>query len=766
MTIALSLAPISQLARKSTGGVERWFAFGTDPAFRCSWPSGEPLPGGWYMVELEVEVFRGRMHTPYLYPDFGYGYFLESEKIALPLEHAEQSVHLVRRMVRLHSDLTAMRFDPSVLPAEFSVRGLRLDRIDRRAALSTMMGTMRNIDGATPVYLRAARDLLLGGPRRMAGRLYVDYDASQQGGEVRQDYPTWASLYDSYDSDSLALHARAIEGLATRPTFSVLLPTYNTDERWLRACIDSMRAQVYPDWELCIADDASTKSSIRRILREYSESDPRIKVVFRDVNGHIAEASNTALSLARGDWIALLDHDDELSPVALLECAIAIDANPGWRMLFSDEDKIDERGNRSDPYFKSDWNPELFRSQNCICHLGVYQRSLIKEIGGFRVGYEGAQDWDLALRASERLGGGQVGHVAKVLYHWRMIEGSTALAPGEKNYAHAAAQRTLADHAARALPGTRVLEIPRCSGYFRMQHPVPSPLPLASVLIPTRDRSDLLRQCVDSILEGTDYDALEIIILDNGSVEQATKDYFDELREERKVRIERVDAPFNFSAINNRGAAIARGEILVLLNNDIEAIGRDWLREMVSHAIRPEVGAVGAMLYYPGDTVQHAGVVLGIGGVAGHAYVGLQRGNPGDKHRAALAQAVSAVTGACLAVRASVFHEVGGLDERLAVAFNDIDFCIRVREAGYRNIWTPFAELYHHESASRGYEDTPEKAARFRTEEDFMKARWGELLQRDPYYNPNLALDASPYSLAFPPRGWTVEPGDDREAAT
>lgn len=748
----LQLAPVSHLVARGENG-KRWLAYGSDPAFCCLGPQAGALPGGWYWFDFEVEVHRGKLHSPCLYVDYGNGCFLEIDKAELPLDHAGAGVHVVHRLLMLRADATALRFDPSVLPAEFTIRKLTMSRLGRRSALSVMLKDAHPNRKAGTMF-RAGLDLLLGGPRRMGNRLYREYDARWRGAGPTHDYAAWSDLYDSDDAETVALRARAMDQLAHRPVFSVLLPTYNTRERWLRRCIDSVRRQAYPHWELCIADDASTEPAVRRVLQAYAAEDSRIKVVFRQENGHIAAASNSALALATGDWVALLDHDDELSPLALLECAAAIDANPDWRVLFSDEDKIDEQGARSDPYFKSDWNPELFESQNCVCHLGIYQRSLLAEIGGFREGYEGAQDWDLGLRASERVQPGQIGHVAKVLYHWRMIEGSTALAPGEKNYAHSAAQRALRDHLNRVSPGSEVLELPGCAGYFRIRHPLPDPLPSVSVLIPTRDRADLLRQCVDSLLDGTDYDRMEILILDNGSEEAATLGYFEELRNQPRVRVIRIEMPFNFSAINNRGAAAASGDVLVLLNNDIEAIDPGWLREMVSHAIRPGVGAVGAMLYYPNDTIQHAGVVLGIGGVAGHAYVGLPRGNPGDKHRAALTQAVSAVTGACLVVRASVFHEVGGLDETLAVAFNDIDFCIRVREAGYRNIWTPFAELYHHESASRGYEDTPEKIARFKREEALMKQRWGALLQNDPYYNVNLALDAAPYNLAYPPRGW------------
>lgn len=751
----LLLTPMSHLSRVSHAN-DRWLAFGADPAFQCIQAGQDALSGGWYLVEFEVEVHRGKLHAPCFYVDYGQGFFLEEDKIPLRLDLAGVGSHVVRRMIMLKGGVSSLRFDPSVLPAEFTVKKLALTRWGRRTALAEMLSDAAHGRRVSAIF-RAITDLLFRGPRRMAERLYQDYVAQHASTAAGDNYAAWVALYDPEDEEAITLRKRMVGNMESLPVFSVVLPTFNTEERWLRKCIESVLKQAYPHWELCIADDASTNPSVRRVLAEYVAADARIKVVHRTANGHIAAASNSALGIATGDWVALLDHDDELAPEALLECAVAINANPGWRMLFTDEDKIDVNGVRSDPFFKPDWNPELFQSQNCVCHLGVYHRTLMERIGGFKAGHEGAQDWDLALRASEQLDASQIGHVPKVLYHWRMIKGSTALAPSQKNYAHSAAQNALQEHLDRVSPGSAVEGIPGCSGYFRVSHPLPEPLPSVSILIPTRDRADLLRQCIDSLLTLTDYDAFEIIVLDNGSEERATAKYFEELRDEPNVRVLRIDMPFNFSTINNKGAEAARGDVLVLMNNDVEAIHGGWLRELVSHVIRPEIGAVGAMLYYPNDTVQHAGVILGIGGVAGHAYHGLQRGNPGDKHRAALTQAVSAVTGACLAVRAGVYREVGGLDETLAVAFNDIDFCIRVREAGYRNVWTPFAEMYHHESASRGYEDTPEKIARFKKEEALMKERWGNLLQSDPYYNVNLALDASPYSLAYPPRTWHPE---------
>ncbi len=752
----LNVVPYAQVCRLEVDGCELWRAFGTDPAFQCLPEQGWPLPGGWYEVEAEVRVVRGAVHAPCFYPAFSSDGGGEADRIHLPLGHARRGTHRLRTLVLFHSDLVGLRFDPSVLPCEFVLTRLTLRRLNRLGAAKMMIRELmvrRGATGRLALLGRMGMDMLLGGPRRMADGLYADY-AAQPGMELRSDYAIWMEFYDDTSPETLVFEAERVSKLELTPTVSVILPVYNTAEKWLRACVASVQAQVYPHWELCIANDASTMPHVRPLLEELAGADARIKVVHRSSNGHISRASNSALGIATGEYVALLDHDDALHPLALLDCVEAFTAHPRWRMLFTDEDKIDEEGVRSDPYFKSDWNPDLFLGQNCVCHLSVYRRDLIEEVQGFRAGYEGAQDWDLTLRAVERLEHEEIGHVPRILYHWRMIKGSTALAAGEKSYAHTAALRVLQSHLDREAQGARVEELEGYSGYYRIVRQVPKPLPLVSLLIPTRDGVVLLRQCIDSILEKTDYGNYEIVVLDNGSREAATLAYFAQLEAHPKVRVVPFDFPFNYSAINNFGAGVAKGELLGLINNDIEVISPGWLREMVSHAIRPDIGVVGAMLYYPNNTIQHAGVILGIGGVAGHCYSGSWRGYGGDKFRAGLVQNLSAVTAACMVMRATVFAEVGGLDERLTVAFNDIDFCIRVRDAGYRNLWTPFAELYHHESATRGYETTPQKVARFKGEESFMKARWRDALLHDPYYNPNLAIDMAPFSLAFPPRPW------------
>lgn len=544
---------------------------------------------------------------------------------------------------------------------------------------------------------------------------------------------------------------------ANGPLISVLMPVYNTPEKWLRMAIESVRNQTYVKWDLCIADDASSDLHVRQILEEYKAVDKRIRVVYRKTNGHISASSNSALELCHGEFVALLDHDDELAPSALSEVAHEILAHPDVLLVYSDEDKIDINGNRMLPHFKPDWNPDLLTSQNYITHLTVARLDMLRRIGGFRLGYEGSQDWDLVLRVAEQAGAERIQHIPKVLYHWRMIPGSTALSGDAKDYHSQAAQKALQDHFARK--NDRVELSQTVTGHWHVRRSLPISHPLVSLIIPTRDRYKILKCCVESILEKTEYKNFEIIIADNDSSNPATLEYFAQLlkRFPEKLRIVRCPGVFNFSRINNEAVKHARGEIIGLLNNDLEVTHGDWLDEMVSHAVRPEIGCVGARLLYPNGTLQHAGVILGVGGVAGHAFKYFPKEHPGnDQSRPHLVQDVSAVTAACLLVRAEIYRKAGGLDEKnLIVAFNDVDFCLKVQTLGYRNLYTPFATLIHHESVSRGQEDSPEKVKRFQYEIRVMKERWGNLLLHDPAYNPNFTLEHEDFSLAFPPRRYT-----------
>jgi lipopolysaccharide biosynthesis protein/GT2 family glycosyltransferase len=569
--------------------------------------------------------------------------------------------------------------------------------------------------------------------------------------EGNRDYSDWVRLYDTIDNDDRAAITAAIGQMRDRPLISVVMPVYNTPEPYLRAAIDSVRQQLYPNWELCIADDASTAPHVRTVLEHLRAIDPRIKVCYRSENGHISVASNSALALATGRFIALLDHDDVLPEHALYMVAAILNSDPEVDLIYSDEDKIDENCQRYDAYFKSDWNLDLMLSQNMFSHLGVYRRDLVMQIGGFRQGYEGSQDYDLVLRAQSRTTPARIRHIPHILYHWRAIPGSEALGTGAKPYALDTARRAIASYHMECGVMAEVVA-GRHPAFHRTQHALPQPAPRTTIIIPTRDRVDLLRVCVDGLLHRTDYPDLEVLIVDNQSKEAASHHYFKQLEQDARVHILSYNAPFNFSAINNFAVARATGSLLCFLNNDVEVITRDWLTEMASHALRPEIGAVGALLYYPDGRIQHGGVIVGLPEVAVHAHFGLARGDYGYFGRAAVVQNVSAVTAACLVMRKTVFDEVGGLNETdLAVAYNDVDLCLRLGEAGYRIVWTPHAELFHHESASRGPDTDSDNAERFSAEVGYMSRRWRHILDRDPYYNPNLRLSGGKSGLAFPP---------------
>lgn len=574
-----------------------------------------------------------------------------------------------------------------------------------------------------------------------------DLPPGQYAAKVGSGYYKWIAEYDA-NEDSLATLKAEIDVLSSPPRISVVMPVYNTPEPLLRAAIDSVVGQIYPHWELCIADDHSTDERVHGLLREYAERDPRIKVVFRERNGHISEASNSAFALATGEWAALLDHDDLLRSDSLAEVALEIARHQDAQIIYTDEDKLDDELRRFDPYFKPDYSPELFRSQNYFNHLTVHRSDNIRAVGGWRKGFEGSQDYDLNLRIIERIAPDTIRHIPKVLYHWRAVKGSTAAGVGEKDYAYEAGLNALKEHVGRlGFPA----EVAPATGapYYRVTFRAPEPQPLVSLIIPAKDKAKLTKGCISSILDKTTYRNFEILLIDNNSVESKTRAYNREIAAHPQVRVISYTEPFNYSAINNFAAREAKGTILGLVNNDIEVIDGDWLREMVSWAAQPDIGCVGAKLLYADRTVQHAGVVLGVGGVADHSYRGLKSVDGGYFGQALVLRNASAVTAACLLVRKSVFDEVGGLDEEsLKIAFNDIDLCLKVREAGYRNVWTPYAELFHLESQSRGYEDNPEKIARFQREIRAMRRRWGRELDNDPYYSPNLSRRGPPYAFA------------------
>ncbi len=534
------------------------------------------------------------------------------------------------------------------------------------------------------------------------------------------------------------------------PKISIITPVYNVDKLWLENAITSVINQVYENWELGLVDDASTKPHIKDILVKYQKNDSRIKVKFLQENLGISGASNEAISLATGEFIGLLDHDDELSVNALFEVVKLLNEHPDADMIYSDEDHIDSKGKLIDPHFKPDWSPDLFLSGMYTCHFGVYRRNIIENIGGFRMGFEGSQDYDLVLRLTEKTD--RIYHIPKILYHWRKTPGSTAARYQSKGYADTNAIKALEDALKRrnikgeVLPG-------RFPGLFRVRREIIGS-PSVSIIIPTKDRPDILRKCIESIKKKTVYENYEIIIVDNSSKDPNAKNYLENISKSNNIRTLKYENPFNFSAINNYAARNSNSDYLLFLNNDIEVISPEWLSAMLEHAQRREVGAVGCKLIYPNNTIQHAGVILGITGtpglpgVAGHSHKHLPNKAHGYFHRPHMIQDLSAVTAACMMVRKNVFEEAGGFDEKLGVAFNDVDLCLKIRQKGYLIIYTPYAELYHYESLSRGYEDDPEKQRRFSGEVKYMREKWGQIIDKgDPYYNPNLSLEYEDFRI-------------------
>ena len=564
------------------------------------------------------------------------------------------------------------------------------------------------------------------------------------------DYEAWLAEFGITESEIEAMQAWA-ESLAEPAQIAVLIPVFNPRPEWLQAAIASVQAQLYPHWQLCIADDCSTDPRIRRLLEAAAVADPRIKVVFRESNGHICASSNSALQLVQTPWLALLDHDDLLPAEALIWVAKAIEADPDARLFYSDEDKISSDGTLFDPYFKGDWNPLLMEAQNMFSHLGVYSTELVRRLGGFREGLEGSQDHDLVLRCSEQLRREQIVHIPRVLYHWRVHPESTAGGAKAKPYTVKAAERAITEHLQRRNLPLRQLSWSPLG--FQADLALPRPAPRVSVIIPTRNGLKVLEPCLTSLLQLTRYPDLEVLVVDNGSDDPATLQFLEGLENLGRISVLRDPSPFNYSALNNKAVEQASGTVICLLNNDIEVIEPDWLEALVVQVLRPGVGAVGARLLYPNQTLQHAGVLLGVGGVANHAHLGWPGEHPGYFSRAQLTQEMAAVTAACLVVRRDHYLQVGGLDEHnLKVAFNDVDFCLKLREVGLQNVYVAAAKLIHHESVSRGQDLSPEKAARFAAEVAWMQQRWGDQLGQDPAYNPNLCLDNPHFKLAWPPR--------------
>ena len=558
-------------------------------------------------------------------------------------------------------------------------------------------------------------------------------------------YGPW---YEAYQPTEEALEKQRRHKFKDGPLISIVVPAYLTPERFLRQMLDSLLAQTYENWELCLANGSPEDKDMETVLRSYAEMDSRIRYQDLKENLGIAENTNAAFAMAKGDFVGLLDHDDLLAPNALYEIVSALEKHPEADIVYTDEDKVTtDLTEHFQPHLKPDFNLDLLRSNNYICHFLVVRRNVVEKAGGFRREFDGAQDYDFIFRCVEAVKDEEIYHVPKILYHWRCHEDSTAENPESKTYAFEAGRRAVQEHYNRIGIQAKVLD-GEFLGLYRTEF-IRDHDPLISIIIPNKDHIDDLKRCMDSIDQKSTYQNYEYVIVENNSTDPATFEYYKKLEaENEKVHVVYWDGVFNYSAINNYGASFARGEYFLLLNNDTEIINPNCLEELLGYCMRSDVGAVGARLYYEDDTIQHAGVVIGFGGIAGHCFVLQPRGTTGYCHRIICAQDYSAVTAACMMVKRTAFEEVGGLSEELQVAFNDIDFCMKLRKAGYLIVYNPYAELYHYESKSRGLEDTPEKVARFNREISVFEKRWPDILRNgDPYYNPNLTLKSQDFSL-------------------
>lgn len=561
----------------------------------------------------------------------------------------------------------------------------------------------------------------------------------------QRDYGNYEDFLKKYGVTEEELARQRQETFENSPCFSIAVPLYQTKEKYLREMIESVQAQTYTNWELCLADGSGREHSLQSVVGEYIAKDKRIKYCLLDSNEGIAGNTNEALKMADGDFVVLTDHDDLLSPEALYQCAKAVQKEPQTDVIYSDEDKVDMSGKKFfEPHFKSDYNIDLLCTMNYICHLFVVRKDVMERAGLFESCYDGAQDHDFILRCTEKAE--HIVHIPKVLYHWRCHAQSTSENPESKLYAFENGRKAVKAHYDRIGIPAEVEQGP-FYGMYRT-HYLWKEQPLVSILIPNKDHAADLKKCMDSIEEKSTYRNFEFIIVENNSTEEETFAYYKEIEKRDNVRVLYYKEDFNYSRINNFGAKEANGEYVLLLNNDTEMIEPDSIKEMLDVCMRPDVGIVGAKLLYEDNTIQHAGVIIGFGGVAGHAFIGQDRDDNGYFSRIISVQDLSAVTAACLMVRRSVFDEVEGLNEEFKVAFNDIDFCLKVRKAGYLVVYNPFAQFYHYESKSRGQEDSADKVARFQQEIGLFGERWGELLEHgDPYYNPNLTLDKADFSL-------------------
>ncbi len=664
---------------------------------------------------------------------------------ARPRPGEESAADKDAQIARLARELALTKKDAKETAARLS-RQRDISGAHKDAQLAQCLHHLRRINASPWWRLGKLLEKLILSPLRLIASSLAGNRPPGSSSLCDRAYQKWIELYDTLsdrDRQEIRDHIRALD---YQPLISILIQAQEGPEQAFRDTLESVRAQLYTNWELCVA--ATPSARVAAVLEEMSSRDPRIK--WTRVEPNNSQVHNVALALAAGEFVARMGQSDILAEQALYEIAVELNDNPSADLVYSDEDKINGDGARHSPHFKTDWNPELFLGHDMISRLAVYRRPLVEKIGGLAPGDGGSGDYDLALRAAGATSADKIRHVPAVLYHRRNASGLSEIQP---ECSIVSAHRAKRDYFMARKESAEVERNPAFANADRIRRPLPSPPPLVSLIVSTCDRHDLLGPCMRGLLHRTTYQPIEVIIIDHQSDDARTIALLERLKADKRVRIIAYERPFNYSDMNNKAVAQARGEIIGLINNDIDVIEPDWLAEMVSLAVLPENGAIGAKLLYPSDRVQHGGIILGSYWGPDHAHTNAERDESGYFGRLQLTTNVSAVTGACLIIRKSLFEEVGGLNALdLPVGYNDVDLCLKIRAKGYRNVWTPFALLYHHEYSSRRRDTTAAQIERADRERAYMRSKWGEAFDRDPYFNVNLTLQNPSFALAFPPR--------------
>jgi GT2 family glycosyltransferase/ADP-heptose:LPS heptosyltransferase len=719
-----------------------WRSLGSDPQFRVI---GQSFPPGWYYLSAQIEFRPNLIGQMKLYIDSGSG-FNERETVIL-----KAFSNKVNEAFYLPHGAKQLRFDPTELPGTFALEEFSVAPslwLSLRKFLAYYEDRLFRWQFASRGYLLARTVYQrIPIPGRVKFHLSQKVKCLFQRRYISNDYHDWIVAYDSLDDLDRCQIQQHISTFERKPVISIIMPVRNVSGPFLLSAIESVRKQNYPHWELCIFSDSN--ADVHKIIEKYLNQDTRIQVYYSDT---IVELKD-ALKFASGDYVTFLGQSDMLSEHALYFMALELNNYPQANLIYSDEDKINEHGQRCDPYFKPDFSRDILFSQDMLSRLCVYQAEVLSGIDGFKfcLDFKDSQEWGLVLRCIERVGPHQIRHVPRILYHQRRISISNPPVEGA-----ILARKIIQEYLDRHVPGAKVIPAEsRPQSFQRVIYPLPEKVPLVSILLPSANYT-ILCNVIESIHAKTDYSCYEVLIDYNGK--QLDIEMLDAIKKHPLVRIintkpRAAGQDFNYSRIINNLAEAAHGDVLVFLNDDVDIINADWLRELVSNALRPEIGIVGAKLYYPDDTVQHGGVIVGMSGGAAHSHIRVPRGSHGYNFHLMLPRGSTAVTFACAAVRKELFVKAGKLDDiNLPIAFNDVDFCLRLMSLGYQNLWIPYAELYHHESITRGHDNTPEKAKRCARENGYMKERWGVLYEQDPMYNPNLSIQYPSHALAWPPR--------------